>query len=144
MAGKTSRAPNLFERAAFEAFVLTLPAATLVRQWGDSSVGKVGGKIFAVFGDAAGGAGLSFKCSDLAFAMLPELQGIRPAPYLARAKWVAVEAGCELSGAELTAYVREAHRLVSAKLTRRLQAELGLAPAATAPREKPSARRRAR
>jgi len=66
---------------AFEAFVLALPAATLVRQWGDSSVGKVGGKIFAIFGDAAGDGALSFKCSDLAFQMLPELEGIRPAPY---------------------------------------------------------------
>lgn len=144
MAGKTNRAPDLFERAAFEAFVLALPAATLVRQWGDSSVGKVGGKIFAMFGDAAGGAGLSFKCSDLAFAVLPELAGVRPAPYLARAKWVAVEAGGELTGAELVAYVTEAHRLVSAKLTRRAQAELGLAPAAKARREKPSVRRRGR
>ena len=144
MAKRTARAPNLFERAAFEAFVLALPAATLVRQWGDSSVGKVGGKIFAIFGDAAGDAGLSFKCSDMAFEMLPELNGIHPAPYLARAKWVAVEAECELSRAELAAYITEAHRLVSAKLTRRLQAELGLAPAVKAPREKPSARRRVR
>jgi len=143
MAGRTGRAPDLFERAAFEAFVLALPAATLVRQWGDSSVGKVGGKIFAIFGDAAGDAGLSFKCSDLAFQMLPELVGIRPAPYLARAKWVAVEQGCALTGAELAAYVTEAHRLVASKLTWRLQAELGLAPA-TARREKPSARRRVR
>jgi predicted DNA-binding protein (MmcQ/YjbR family) len=144
MARKSSHAPSLFDRSVFEAFVLALPAATLVHQWGNSSVGKVGGKIFAVFGDAAGGAGLSFKCSDMAFEMLPELEGIRPAPYLARAKWVAVEAGCALTGAELAAYVTEAHRLVASKLTRRLQAELGLAPAVTTPREKPSARRRAR
>jgi len=143
MARKTA-SPDLFKRAAFEAFVLALPAATLVRQWGDSSVGKVGGKIFAIFGDAAGEAGLSFKCSDLAFEMLPELAGVRPAPYLARAKWVAVEAGCALTPDELAAYVAEAHRLVALKLTRRLQAELGLAPAPKAPREKPSARRRAR
>jgi predicted DNA-binding protein (MmcQ/YjbR family) len=120
--------PNLFERAGFEAFVLALPAATLVHQWGDASVGKVGGKIFALFGEGVTGspAAISFKCSDMAFEMLPELKGIRPAPYLARAKWVVAEAGSALSAAEMAGYIREAHRLVAAKLTRRLKAELKL------------------
>jgi hypothetical protein len=42
-------AANLFEREGFEAFVRALPATSLVRQWGDASVGKVGGKIFAIW-----------------------------------------------------------------------------------------------
>ncbi len=63
-AGTGGAVPRLFERAGFEAFVLGLPAATLVRQWGDASVGKVGGKIFAIFGGGISGdaAVLSFKC----------------------------------------------------------------------------------
>ncbi len=128
MAAPAGATPTLFERAGFEAFVLGLPAATLVRQWGDASVGKVGGKIFAIFGGGISGdaAVLSFKCSELAFDMLPELPGIRPAPYLARAKWVAVAAGAPLSAAEIAAYVREAHRLVAARLTRKARAALGL------------------
>ena len=36
------------QRDGFEAFVLALPAVTLVHQWGDASVAKVGGKIFAL------------------------------------------------------------------------------------------------
>jgi len=126
---------NLFERAGFEAFVLALPATTLVHQWGDASVGKVGGKIFALFGVGVTGstAAISFKCSDMAFEMLPELDGVRPAPYLARAKWVVAEAGSPLSPAEIAGYVREAHRLVAAKLTRRLKAELGLEAVIAAP-----------
>ena len=145
MAKKPNHALKLFTRMGFEAFVLSLPAATLVRQWGDSSVGKVGGKIFAIFGDAAGSAGLSFKCSDLAFQMLPGLKGISLAPYLARAKWVAVEAGSELSNGDVAAYIAEAHRLVAAKLTRKIQMELGLAiTASTALPEKSLARRRGR
>lgn len=121
-----SAPPDLFAREAFEAFVLALPAATLVRQWGDASVGKVGGRIFAILGGAGGAAGLSFKCSGLAFQLLPELTGVRPAPYLARAGWVAVAPRSELAPAELAAYVTEAHRLVAARLPRRLQRELGL------------------
>jgi predicted DNA-binding protein (MmcQ/YjbR family) len=91
-------------------------------------LGKVGGKIFAILGaDAAEGAGsLSFKCSDLSFQLLSELAGVRPAPYLARAGWVAVGRGSALRPAELAAYVAEAHRHVAARLPRRLRAELGL------------------
>jgi predicted DNA-binding protein (MmcQ/YjbR family) len=130
----TPRRQTLFKRAGFEAFVLGLPAATLVRQWGDSSVGKVGGRIFALFGGGAAGhpASISFKCSDLAFELLPGLEGVRPAPYLARAKWVVAAARCGLTEAELAGYLQEAHRLVAARLTRKLRAELGL-EAATAP-----------
>ena len=126
-------ATSLFERAAFEAFILKLPATTLVRQWGDASVGKLGGRIFAIYalGEAAA---VSFKCSDMAFDMLPELAGISPAPYLARAKWVQVEPTAPLTEAELSAYVAEAHRLVAAKLTRQQRAELGLAALKAAPR----------
>jgi predicted DNA-binding protein (MmcQ/YjbR family) len=135
--------PDLFSRDAFEAFVRTLPAVTLVRQWGDASVAKVGGKIFAMFGGGVGDdpAALSFKCSDLAFEMLPGLAGVRPAPYLARAKWVAVAEGSELSDAELVAYITEAHRIIAGKLTRRVRSELGLEPF-TAARETLSGRHR--
>ena len=45
--------------AEFEAFSLSLPAATLTVQWGGSRVYKVGGKMFAVAGPAAAG-GWSF------------------------------------------------------------------------------------
>ena len=81
------------------------------------------------------GLGLSFKCSELAFEMLPQLEGVRPAPYLARAGWVQVQPGAPLEDAELRAYVAEAHRLVAARLTRKLRSELGLdALIAAAPR----------
>jgi predicted DNA-binding protein (MmcQ/YjbR family) len=57
---------------------------------------------------------------------LPSVAGIIPAPYLARAKWVQARKGCGLSEDELRNYVAEAHRLVAAKLTRALRAELDL------------------
>ncbi len=139
MASGAGRAPNLFRRPGFEAFVLALPATTLVRQWGDASVAKVGGRIYAILAGGVGGepAGLSFKCSDLAFEMLPEVDGVRPAPYLARAKWVAVGEGAALSGREIAAYVTEAHRLIALRLPRRLRAELGLDGLTAVPRERP-------
>ena len=115
---------NLFERDGFEAFVLGLPHVTLVHQWRDDSVAKIGGKVFALF-DRDGGE-IWFKASDIAFRMLPELPHVRPAPYFARAGWVAISAESPLSENEVEAYIREAHRIVTGKLTRKARAELGL------------------
>jgi len=118
--------PSIFTRAGFEPFVLSLPAATLVHQWRDDSVAKVGGKVFALLDRDPGEVWL--KVSDMAYDMLPELPGIRPAPYFARASWIAVDAASPLGENDMRAYIAEAHRLVAAKLTRRLRASLGLMP----------------
>lgn len=128
MSTKSTPPVSLLSRPEFEAFVLTLPGTTLVQQWGDASVAKVGDKIFALLSGwlTGGPLALSFKCSELSYAMLPELAEVRPAPYLARAGWVQVGEGAPLSEEELRAYVREAHRLVAAKLTRKVRAELGV------------------
>lgn len=121
---------SLFERDAFESFISSLQAVEIVHQWGDASVGKIGGKIFAIFSmwTDNGQWGIGFKCSDMSFEMLPELKGVAPARYLARAKWVQVMPDSELSEDDVRAYITEAHRLISAKLTKRMQAELRLAP----------------
>lgn len=120
---------SLFERPAFEQFIAGLPAVEIVHQWGDASVGKVGGKIFALLSGWSGDGTLriNFKCSDLSFEMLPELEGVEPAKYLARAKWVQVTAASELSEDDITVYIIEAHRLVAAKLPRSTRDALGLA-----------------
>lgn len=116
--------PAILQRAAFEAFILSLPGTNLVRQWGNASVGKVGGKIFALLNSDPSEVWL--KVSDMAYELLTELEGIRPAPYLARAGWVAISATSPLSEDEIRAYITEAHRLVASRLTRKLRAELGL------------------
>lgn len=116
---------SVFARAQFEALVGTLPASAIVHQWGGASVAKVGGKIFAIQSEN-GMARISLKVSDLAFDMLPERDGIRPAPYMARAKWVQVDAGA-MSEDDMRDYLIEAHRLIAARLTRASRAELGLA-----------------
>lgn len=119
---------TLFDRQRFEAFISALPAVEIVHQWGNASVGKIGGKIFAIFADWDGDDAphIAFKCSDLSFDLLKGEPGICPAKYLARAKWVEARPGSVLSEAELEAYITEAHRLIGNKLTKRVQAELGL------------------
>ncbi|WP_449393600.1 MmcQ/YjbR family DNA-binding protein [Devosia riboflavina] len=116
--------PTIMRREGFEAFVARLPAATLVRQWRDDSVAKVGGKIFALLDRDPGEVWC--KVSDMSFDLLTELPGIRPAPYFARAGWVAISVDSPLEAAEVEAYVAEAHRLVAAKLSKKLRQQLGL------------------
>lgn len=116
--------PTIMRRDGFEAFIMTLPKATLVRQWRDDSVAKVGGKIFALLDRDPGEVWL--KVSDMAYELLTELPGIRPAPYFARAGWVAISAQSPLTGEEVEAYVREAHRIIAGKLSRKVRSELGL------------------
>jgi predicted DNA-binding protein (MmcQ/YjbR family) len=114
----------IMHRSEFEAFVLSLPAATLVRQWRDDSVAKVGGKIFCLLDRDPGEIWL--KVSDMSYDLLTEMEGIRPAPYFARAGWVAISHKSPLGEVDLRAYITEAHRLVAQKLSRRLRAGLGL------------------
>ena len=111
---------------AFDAACLALPGATMTIQWGDDHVYKVGGKMFAVMGGAVGRNGFSLKASDVAFEVLSETGQAVPAPYLARAKWLYFDDLTAQDDAEVTDWLKTAHGLIAAKLTRKARAELGL------------------
>lgn len=103
---------------------LSLPHVTEQIQWGDNLVFKVAGRIFAVAPLEPAEYCLSFKCSDEDFAELIERPGIAPAPYLARAHWVALESDYSRDRAELGGLLHKAHNLVFAKLPKTLQTKL--------------------
>lgn len=109
---------------AFDKACLALPGASLSIQWGDNHVFKVGDKMFAVRG--AAGDSFSFKASDVAFEVLTESGRARPAPYLARARWVWFADMATEDEAEVGDWLAAAHGLVAAKLTRKARAALGL------------------
>jgi predicted DNA-binding protein (MmcQ/YjbR family) len=109
---------------------LALPHTTEQIQWGYDLVFKVGGKMYAVAPLEPAPVCLSFKCSDESFAELTERPQIVPAPYMARAKWVALEIPEALSRAELAELLRVSYQLVFAKLPKRVQAAMsGKSPA---------------
>lgn len=110
---------------ALAAAALALPGATLSIQWGDDRVYKVGGKMFAATDGAA--TSLSFKATEIAFEALTEAGRAIPAPYLARAGWVKFDDVAALDEAEVADWLRTAHGLVAARLTRAAKRELGLA-----------------
>jgi predicted DNA-binding protein (MmcQ/YjbR family) len=97
---------------------LALPGATEQVQWGDDLLFKVGGKMFAVTPLEPARLWLSLKADPEEFAELCERQGIIPAPYLARAKWIAIETPETLPLAEVAALVKRSYELVVAKMPR--------------------------
>ncbi len=106
---------------------LSFAGATEQIQWGDDLVFKVAGKMFAVTPLVPGYNWLSLKASPESFAELTERPGIVPAPYLARAKWVAIETPNVLDAAEVATLLRTSYDLVVAKLPRRTRENLASA-----------------
>ena len=120
----------------FRQLCLAQPGATEQIQWRVDAVFKIGGKMFAVactdFTDYPDVPVCSFKCGDETFAELCEREGIVPAPYMARAKWVALRDWGALADKEFAPLVARGYTLVRESLTKKLQATLP--PVAAGPR----------
>src|ERR1019366_3265713 len=97
----------------------SFPHVTETVQWEDDLVFKVGGKMFAVMPLEPAPVRLSFKCSPEDFAELTERPGIIPAPYLARAHWVALESEDALPAADLKRRLRPGLRQTAQEDARR-------------------------
>ena len=109
-------------------FCAALPQTTHVVQWGNADVYKVGGKVFAVIGMGESGSSVTFKTSDLAFEVLSDSPGLRPAPYMASRglKWIQHYDKPGLSDESLRDHIRASYDMVIAGLTKKIRAELGL------------------
>jgi predicted DNA-binding protein (MmcQ/YjbR family) len=116
------------ERA--RAFLLTLPHVVETLQWGDNLVfwvgdKSIGGKMFALINLSANAHGaISFATGPERFAELVEREHLKPAPYLARAHWIAAESWNAFRPAEWQGELRNAHAIVHAKLPKRTREQL--------------------
>lgn len=108
---------------------LSFPGTTEQIQWGNDLLFKVGGKMFAVAPLEPAPVCLSFKASPENFAELTERPSIIPAPYLARAQWVALESREALTPEELARLLLESYELIVAKLPKKTRAALLQPPA---------------
>jgi predicted DNA-binding protein (MmcQ/YjbR family) len=113
-------------------FLLSLPHVAETMQWGDNLVfwvgdKAIGGKMFALANLSGGGHGvLSFAAGPERYAELVEVEGAYPAPYLARAHWVAIESYDVFASNELKDHLRNAHSIVYEKLPKRTKDVLAL------------------
>jgi predicted DNA-binding protein (MmcQ/YjbR family) len=100
------------------AFCLNLPGTTEDVKWGSDLCFLIGGKMFAVV-NLDPPHQISFKTTPERFAELVERDGVKPAPYLARAMWVQQEAlGEALGRRELESLLKQAYEIVAARLPR--------------------------
>ncbi len=127
------------------AYFLTLPHVVETMQWGANLVfwvgdKAIGGKMFAVIDldepphpESAAARKprphLSYAAGSDRFAELIEIEGLMPAPYLARAHWVAVLHWDVFTAAEWQRELRAAYEMTLAKLPPKTRRVLAL-PAA--------------
>ncbi|MFN0033542.1 MAG: MmcQ/YjbR family DNA-binding protein [Saprospiraceae bacterium] len=103
---------------------LSFPGVTEDIKWGYDLCFSVGEKMFCVtIPDADEGA--SFKVLDEEFHEMVSREGIIPAPYMARYKWVQVQDFLWLSDKEWEHYIRQSYELVKAKLPKKVLGEIG-------------------
>jgi predicted DNA-binding protein (MmcQ/YjbR family) len=116
------------------AFLLKLPHVAETQQWGDNLlfwVGDkaIGGKMFCVMnldGDDLGHGIISYSAGPERFSELLEREGIKPAPYMARNHWVAVDRWSAWRNAEWQSELRAAHEITFAKLPPRTRNVLAM------------------
>lgn len=109
-----------------EKFLKSLKHTTMVVQWGDHHVYKIGGKVFAVVGGSGDAEpGLTFKAGETSFAILTKQKGIVQAPYMARNQWVKLERLSALKDSELKAYLERSYHLIASGLTKKMRVSLG-------------------
>jgi predicted DNA-binding protein (MmcQ/YjbR family) len=146
LAPHASYAPHM-DAERLRAFLLTLPHVVETMQWGDNLVfwvgdKSIGGKMFALINleapQATGSDSHSRRVTQHGIMMyaagperypdLLELEGITPAPYLARAHWVAADHWGVFPTSDWQRELRAAHALTLAKLPKKVRTALGLRP----------------
>jgi predicted DNA-binding protein (MmcQ/YjbR family) len=103
------------QQEALIEFCRTLPHATEDVKWEHHLVFSIGGKMFAIF-DPKQDLRVSLKSTQAGFMALTPLDGIIPAPYLARYYWVCVTKNDAITTEMATELIQESYQLVLNKL----------------------------
>lgn len=102
-----------------------LPAVTEDIKWGNDLCFLLAEKMFCV-ACLEPPFRVSFQVKDDEFAELSESEGIIPAPYMARNKWIQVQDENRFSKKEWEHYIRQSYELKKAKLAKKLLKEYKL------------------
>lgn len=125
--GATSVPP--MTREDFNSFCGGLVATSHVVQWGNADVWKVAGKVFAICGWHDNHEAFTFKAGEIAFEVLQDRPGIRPAPYLASRgmKWLQVFETQAMSDDDLKDHLLISYDLVARGLSKKTRERHGIA-----------------
>jgi predicted DNA-binding protein (MmcQ/YjbR family) len=97
-------------------FCMSFPGATEDIKWGADLCFSVGAKMFCVTSADASSGGVSLKCTPEKFEELIERDGIAPAAYVGRYKWVHIDEMRSVSPSELKELITTSYQLVFDKL----------------------------
>src|SRR5690349_25012332 len=100
------------------------PGVTEDIKWGADLVFSVGGKMFCVMGLEQTPTTASFKVTDEEFDEMSSRPGFKPAPYVAKYKWVWIEDIKKMKKSEWKKYLRQSYELVKAKLPAKIRKTL--------------------
>ncbi|MFZ0519203.1 MAG: MmcQ/YjbR family DNA-binding protein [Acidobacteriaceae bacterium] len=113
-----------------------LPHVEETMQWGANLVfwvgdKAIGGKMFALVNHDEDGKGvISFHAGPERYPELLEIEGVIPAPYMARIFWVALTRWDAIPSRELLGLLAHGRDLVYARLPRRTKDVLAMKPTA--------------
>lgn len=104
----------------------SLPMVTQDIKWGHDLVFSIGRKMFCVIGLDQVPTSASFKVTEEEFEEISTLPGFKPAPYVAKYKWVYIDDITRMKPSDWEKFIQQSYELVKAKLTNKLKKELGL------------------
>lgn len=110
-----------------QAICSALPAVTEDIKWENHLCFCIGGKMFLMIGLDEVPVTASLKVDEDAFVQLQERRGFKPAPYLARYKWIWMDDITRLSQKEWLQLIENAYNLVAARLPLKVKTQLGIA-----------------
>lgn len=93
-------------------------------KWEHDLVFSVGGKMFCVVGLDQSPVTASFKVNDNEFDEMSNWPGFKPAPYVAKYKWVLIEDINKMKLADWKKYIQRSYNLVKEKLPAKLKKQL--------------------
>ena len=93
-------------------------------KWENHLCFNVGGKMYLVTNPDAVPISASIKVNDSNFDALTQREGIIPAPYLARYKWIYLDDIGRLSVQEWETLISEAYQLIFDKLPSKIKREI--------------------
>ena len=100
------------------------PGVTEDIKWENHLCFNVGGKMFLITSPDEVPVTASFKASEETFDELINIEGFKPAPYLARNKWVHVDNISRLGKKDWQKYLQEAYDLIHSKLPAKVKKEI--------------------
>lgn len=104
----------------------SLPGSTEDIKWENHLCYCIGGKMYISIGLDHSPVTSSFKVKEEDFEELSAREGLAPAPYLARYKWVWTSDINLLSREEWDFYIQQSYELVKNKLPKKIRRELKL------------------